>query len=296
MIRIIADSTCDIAEELLKEYDLITLPLVITVDGQNYLDGVDIGIEQVYDWMRQDILPRTAQIPYDVMRDAFEGCCRKGEDFIYISFSSEMSGCFSLSAVITEELKAEYGNIRMEIVDSQGGSCAVGLIVLQALKMAEAGHTVDEILSEVRFMIDHVEHIFTVADLKWMVKGGRISKPLGIAGSVLNIRPWLDVEEGKMVVKGMVRGEKRSISVITEEVKKRAGAFPRQLIAIAHTGDRLLAEKVEEKIKESLSECMTAITEIGGVLGVHLGMSGIGVFFFSERSGGYRLDLIDDKS
>lgn len=296
MIRIIADSTCDIAEELLRGYDLITLPLVITVDGQNYLDGVDIGIEQVYDWMRRDILPQTAQVPYDVMRNAFEDCCKRGEDFIYLSFSSEMSGCFSLSAVITEELKAEYDNIRMEIVDSQGGSCATGLIVLQALKMAEAGHTMDEILKEVRFMIDHVEHIFTVADLNWMVKGGRISKPLGLAGSVLNIRPWLDVERGKMIVKGMVRGEKKAIALITEEVKKRSGAFSRQLIAIAHAGDRLLAEKVEEKIKESLPECATAITEIGGVLGVHLGMSGIGVFFFNERSGGYRLDLIDYKS
>ncbi|WP_334159926.1 DegV family protein [Muricomes intestini] len=289
MIRVIADSTCDIAEELLKDYDLITLPLVITAEGKEYLDGVDLRTEQVYELMKQGILPGTAQIPYDIIHVAFEDCCKRGNDFLYISFSSKMSGCFSFANVVAKELREEYPDIRMELVDSQGGSAATGLIVLQALKMAKAKSSMEEILTQVRFMIEHVEHIFTIADLSWMVKGGRINKPLGFVGSVLNIRPWLDVESGKMVVKGMVRGEKKAISTVAEEVIKRSKQFQTQLIAITHAGDTEAAKKIEKLLKEALPACRTVISQIGGVLGVHLGMGGIGVFFFNERPSEYRL-------
>jgi DegV family protein with EDD domain len=163
------------------------------------------------------------------------------------------------------------------------------VLVLQALKMAEAGSTMEEILAQVRFMIEHVEHIFTIADLSWMVKGGRINKPLGVVGSVLNIRPWLDVEDGKMVVRGMVRGEKKAISTVAQEVTRRARQFQTQLIAITHAGDAEAAKKIEKLLKEALPACRTVVSQIGGVLGVHLGMGGIGVFFFNERPSEYRL-------
>ncbi len=292
MTQIIADSTCDINKELLTGYKLVTLPLVISAEGKDYLDGVDIDIDRVYSWMQNDILPKTAQIPYEVMKDAFETCCRNGNDFIYIAFSGRMSGCCSLGRIIANELKEKYPERRMEIVDSKGGSCATGLIVLQALLMAEKKMSIDIILDEVNFMVSHVEHLFTVADLKWMVKGGRISKPLGWAGSVLNIRPWLDVNDGKMVVKGMVRGEKKAIQTVTREVCHRAENFPKQLIAIAHTGNKALADTVSDQIREIFPDCTTTISEIGGVLGTHLGMGGLGVFFFREQSVHYMLSEI----
>lgn len=289
MIQVIADSTCDIAEELRKGYDLITLPLVITAEGKEYLDGVDLKTQQVYELMQRGILPGTAQIPYDVIHGAFEDCCKKGNDFLYITFSGKMSGCFSFANVVAEELGEEYPKRRMELVDSKGGSGATGLIVLQALKMAKAESTMEEILAQVRFMVEHVEHIFTIADLSWMVKGGRINKPLGFVGSVLNIRPWLDVEDGKMVVRGMVRGEKKAISTVAQEAIRRARKFQTQLIAITHAGDAEAAKKIEKLLKEALPACRTAVSQIGGVLGVHLGMGGIGVFFFNERPPEYRL-------
>lgn len=289
MTQIIADSTCDINKELLKGHKLITLPLVISAEGRDYLDGIDIGIDQVYALMRKDVLPKTAQIPYEVMKEEFEKCCQNGENFIYISFSGEMSGCFSLAHVVADELKEKYPERQMEIVDSRGGSCATGLIVLQALLMSEKGMDIEVIVKEINFMIDHVEHLFTVADLKWMVKGGRISKPLGWAGSVLNIRPWLDVKDGKMTVEGMVRGEKKAVQTVIKEVCRRTEDFQRQMIAIAHTGNKPLADNVSRQIIETLPECTTTITEIGGVLGAHLGMGGLGVFFFREPSEHYML-------
>lgn len=287
MVQIIADSTCDIAEELVKEYHLITLPLVITAEGKEYLDGVDLKIEQVYELMRRDILPQTAQIPYDIIYHAFEECCKKGNDFIYITFSSKMSGCYSFAHMLTEELQIKYPEVQMEIVDSQGGSGATGLIVLEALKMAALGDTMEKILNKIEFMVEHVEHIFTVADLNWMVKGGRINKPLGFVGNVLNIRPWLDVEDGKMVLKGMVRGDKKAISTVADEVIQRVRQFQNQLIAITHADDLDSAKKIENKLKAALPACRTAISQIGGVLGVHLGMGGIGVFFFNEKPAEY---------
>jgi DegV family protein with EDD domain len=177
----------------------------------------------------------------------------------------------------------------MLVIDSCGGSAATGLIVLQALHMASAGVAIDDVASEVRYMTQHVQHIFSIADLKWMVQGGRIAKPLGYVGSVLNIHPWLDVEQGSMVVKGMVRGRKKAIEAVARETIRRASAFPDQLIAITHADDCKAARAIEMKIHEGLPQCRTAICEIGAVLGVHLGRGGVGVFFFDQRSSHYAL-------
>ncbi|MCH4184170.1 MAG: DegV family protein [Eggerthellaceae bacterium] len=289
MLQIITDSTTDIPAELRASYDVNVLPLVITIDGTSYLDGIDISIDRVYEAMRQGIVPVTAQIPFKEAYRVFRECLEAGNDVLYISFSSKMSGCAQLAQMVLDQLKPDYPARRMLVIDSCGGSAATGLIVLQALHMASAGADIDDIASEVRYMTQHVQHIFSIADLKWMVQGGRIAKPLGYVGSVLNIHPWLDVEQGSMVVKGMVRGRKKAIEAVARETIRRASAFPDQLIAITHADDCKAAQAIETKIHEGLPQCRTAICEIGAVLGVHLGRGGVGVFFFDQRSPHYAL-------
>lgn len=283
MIKIIADSTCDLNPELLKEFDLQILPLSITIQEKTYLDGIDIKVEEIYDIMRQGILPKTSQIPYEYIRNAFDSCAKSGTDFIYIAFSRAMSGCYNLASIIAKELQEEYPSVNMTVVDSKGGSSATGLIVLQALRLAKTGLDYSSLLKEIYFMVDHVEHIFSVADLEWLAKGGRISKPLGYVGNILNLRPWLDVEEGKMVVKGMVRGRKKAIETVAIELAKRAGKFPDQLIAINHADDLPSALELEARIKDLLPRCTTTLCHIGGILGVHIGLKGIGVYCFNEK-------------
>ncbi len=294
MTTIIADSTCDLNQDLLKGYNLKVLPLSITLQEKTYLDGIDIQIDKVYEAMRKGIMPKTAQIPYEYIFNAFDECSKAGEDFIYLSFSKEMSSCYSLATVIANELQELYPDVRMSVVDSRGGSSATGLIVLQALRLAKAGMEYDTLLKDIQFMIDHVEHVFSLADLEWMAKGGRISKPLGFIGSKINLRPWLDVEGGKMIVKGMVRGRNKAINIVAKELVKRAERFPEQLIAITHADDLPSALELETQIKNMLPICKTTLCHIGGILGVHIGISGIGAFCFNERVPDYL--IVDPKN
>lgn len=288
MIQIITDSTTDLDDKLLQPYHLITLPLTITIENQNYLDGVDIQVQQVYDSMRKNIIPKTSQIPYELIERTFTDSLQAGNDVIYISFSKEMSSCYSLANIIAKGISENYPNRRITVVDSQGGSSATGLIVWQALKLAAQGMGYDALLDEIYAMIANVKHVFSVADLEWMAKGGRIIKPAGYIGSLLKIHPWLMVENGNMVVKGMVRGRKKAIDKVVDETYARAKDFPDQLIAITHADDFDAASEVAKKIKDKLPQCQTTICHIGGVLGVHIGLSGIGVFFFSKKPTHYR--------
>jgi DegV family protein with EDD domain len=288
-IRIVTDSTCDIEPSLLNGYRLDILPLVISIEEQSYLDGEEIRIEEVYEYMRKGVVPKTSQIPYERTYPLFRSILERGEDFLYISFSSELSGCFSLGSMVAEELRAEFPGRNIAVVDSKAGAGATGLIVLQALKMAAAGLPFDTVKAETEFLADHIEHVFSVGDLEWLAKGGRIPKVVGYVGSKLGFHPILEVEKGRMVVRRMVRGKSNAIQAVANDIIQRAQKFPAQLVAICHADDLLSAQKLEALIKEGLSGCVTTLCHIGGVLGVHLGLKGIGAFCFNQKSEQYSL-------
>lgn len=288
-IQIIADSTCDLDPAMIQGMRLVTLPLSITIGDQSYLDGETIHLSEVYDMMRQGIVPKTAQIPYERTYNVFRSCLEKGDDVIYISFSSNMSGCFSLARMVAEELHTEFPDRNIAVLDSKGGSGATGLIVLQALKMVDCGWTFETVKSEIQFMADHIEHIFSVDDIDWLAKGGRIPKIVGSLGNILGIRPILFVEKGSLAVQRMIRGKKKAIQMVADKVIATAARFPSQLIAITHADDLPSAKALEELIVRGLPNCVTTLCQIGGVLGVHLGLKGIGAFCFNQRPEHYYL-------
>jgi DegV family protein with EDD domain len=236
-IRIVTDSTCDIEPSLLNGYRLDILPLVISIEERSYLDGEEIHIEEVYAYMRKGVVPKTSQIPYERTYFLFRSILERGEDVLYISFSGELSGCFSLGSMVAEELRAEFSGRNIAVVDSKAGAGATGLIVLQALKMAAASLPFDMVKAETEFLADHIEHVFSVGDLEWLAKGGRIPKVVGYVGSKLGFHPILEVEKGRMVVRRMVRGKSNAIQAVANDIIQRAQKFPAQLVAICHADD-----------------------------------------------------------
>lgn len=287
-IEIIADSTCDIDPSLIKGTGLRILPLTITIGDKNYMDGEEITISNIYDTMREGTVPKTAQIPCERIYNLFKSCFEEGKDFIYIAFSSQMSGCYTLANTIAEELSGKYPERKFAVIDSKGGSSATGLIVLQALRMARDGMSFEQIKAEVQFMAEHIEHVFSVEDLEWLAKGGRVSKLVGHAGSLLNIHPILDVENGRIIMKRMIQGHKKAIQTVANEIIRRAKMFPTQLIAINHADDLVSAKTLEKLIKEGLPYCKTTLCHIGGVLSVHIGLKGIGAYCFNQMPENYR--------
>lgn len=283
MVKIIIDSTCDLPEELIKKYDVGYLPLRVFLSDKEYLDGVTIRVDQVYQAMREGIVPMTSQPrPEDVNR-LLENCCINNEDFIYLSFSSKLSCTYQLAVSVVQELKDRYPNVKMEVADSKGGSTATGLIALQAAKMADLGYSFEDILAEVYQLIDHVEHIFTISNLNWLIKGGRISRREGIIGDILDIKPVLHVRDGIMEVVKKVRGRKKALSAVVDMVTERIRDFPDQILGISHADDLNTALELYEMIKQRIGEKKIIINKIGSVLGSHLGIGGVGIFFFNKK-------------
>ena len=171
----------------------------------------------------------------------------------------------------------------MEVIDTKSGSLATGLIALQASKLLEAGRSFESVINTIRKMIEHIEHVFTITDLNWLIKGGRISKSQGIIGSMLDIKPILHVNDGIMEVIQKVRGKKKALKTVMDIVEKRIKRFPNQIIGISHADDIDTAKEIQFMIESRIEGAKVIISKIGSVLGSHLGIGGVGVFFFNDK-------------
>ena len=278
MIRIVTDSTTDLPQDILEQLGVIVLPLHVVIQGKEYLDRVEITTNEVYGYMRQDIVPTTSQVSYLDTENTLRSCLEKGEDLIYIGFSAIMSGTFGLVAGIMDRLKEEFPDRRLMAVDSKGGSMATGLIVKRAAEAAAADAEFYSLVARIYDMVDNIEHVFVITDLNWMIRGGRISKTLGYTASVLGIKPVLDVDNGEMEVIHKVRGLRRAMEKVADIVAERAKDYPDQIVGVTHADDIEAAEKMKELIKARLPRCSFLTEEIGAVLGVHIGIGGVGVF------------------
>lgn len=284
MIKVLIDSTCDISSDLISKYDIDILPLRILLGNQEFRDKKTIQVDQVYDAMRQGIYPTTAlPCPQEIF-NVFQNYCNKGQDFIYLSFSSVMSGTYQLAHSIMQEFKQKYPQLKMQIIDTKAGSTAIGLIAQQTLQLiAENEISFDEIVRQTQNMTEHIEHVFTISDLSWLMKGGRVSKAEGIVGNLLDVKPVLHVRDGAIEVYKKVRGNKKSLNSIIDILAERSGEFKNQVIGISHADDPEKAQQIMDLIKEKLGFQEFMVNKIGSVLGCHLGIGGVGVFFFNQN-------------
>lgn len=285
MIKIIVDSTCDLPDEDLKKYDISVLSLKVLLEDQEYLDKKTITVDEVYNAMRKGIMPKTSQpSPADIY-NLFKEYASKGMDFIYLAFSQALSGTYQLAVSILNDIKEQYPDVNMNVIDSKGGSTATGLIALQAACLAEnKSLDYNKVILKINELINCVEHIFTVPDLSWLIKGGRIGKAQGMIGNILNINPILHVKDGKMEVIHKVRGRKKALNMVVDLLEERAKNLTNQIIGISHADDPEVAQELIELIKSRLGCTRFIVNKIGSVLGSHLGIGGVGIFFFNNNA------------
>lgn len=282
--RIIIDSTCDIPQELRERFGILVLPLSVVIDEKAYRDGVEIQLDDVYGAMREGKVPGTAQIRVDDTKELFSSAGAAGDDFIYLSFSAEMSGTFDLASLVRDELRATYPSRRMEIVDSKGGSIGTGLIALQLGLMNEQGVPFDTLLSRCLWMTEHVKYAFTINDLKWALQGGRLTvRTVASIGGLLKIKPVLDVKGGKLHLSKIVHGTKQSLGAVVDMAVRSLDSFDDQIIGVAYADDRKKAEEVKRLLREAVPACTILCQRIGAVLGTHLGIGGVGIFCMDQR-------------
>lgn len=283
MLRIVVDSTCDLPRAFAEEYGMVVLPLHVIVGERVYLDRKTISTKEVYELMRKGVMPSTAQVNQMDTEETLENFLRQGDDLLYLAFSGKMSGNYGAVSRVMGKLAESYPERRMRALDSKGGSFATGLIAMEAARDARDGMTMDALAERCEFLISHVEHVFVISDLNWMARGGRISRTMGYTANLLDIKPVLDVSDGEMEVIRKVRGRLNSMRRVADIVAERAAKCPKQTIGITHADDIKAADTMQELLRQRLPECDFLTEEIGAVLGVHLGIGGVGVFFFNEK-------------
>lgn len=281
-VKILADSASDLPLSFYKETGVTLFPLGVHLDGQEFEDLLTIEPATVYKAIRAGHMPKTSQVSPLRFEETFKQMAQNNEEGIYIAFSSALSGTYQTAVMIRDQVKEEYPEFNLEIVDSKCASMGVGLVVIEAARLAAEGASFAAILEDVKFRCAHMEHLFTVDDLNHLAKGGRLSKASAFMGGLLNIKPLLNMEDGKLVPIEKHRGQKKLLRRIIEAMKERGKDLDKQVVAITHADSLDLALEMKETIKTELNVVDVKVSDIGAAIGSHTGPGTISFFFLNE--------------
>ena len=282
-VKILADSACDLPKDFYPEHNVTLFPLKVQVNGQEYEDVKTIDPKTVYDAIRGGDVPKTSQVSPLLFEEVFTKMAENNEDGIYIAFSSALSGTYQTSVMILDQVKEKYPNFNLTIVDTKCASLGFGLVVKEAARLAAENASKEEILKDVLFRSQHMEQLFTVEDLDYLAKGGRVSKASAFLGGLLNIKPILNVEDGKLVPIEKIRGKKKVYRRIVELMKERGENFSNQIIGISHADTEETLEEVKTLIMEELHPKDIFTSSIGSAVGAHTGPGAIAIFFLNKQ-------------
>lgn len=278
-IKIIVDSTSDLLPHIKKRVKIV--PLTVHFGNEEYIDGVTIDHRTFYEKLIEtDVLPTTSQATPGAFQKAFEEIKDSGDEAIVITVSSSLSGTHQSATIAAEEFKNIY------IVDSETAAIGGGILAELALKYVDKGFTAKEIVAKLEEEKKNIVVIALVDTLEYLKKGGRISKTLAFTGAVLNIKPVLAINGGKILMLGKARGSKQGNNLLVQEIEKANGINFSKPILLGYTGisDALLLKYIEDSkyIWEKGTDNVR-YTTIGSVIGTHAGPGAIAVAFFKNN-------------
>ncbi|KZE47623.1 DegV family protein [Rossellomorea marisflavi] len=280
-VKLFADSASDLPVTFFDQPNIELLPLQVHIDGHDYEDLVTIQPKEVFDKIREGHVPKTSQVSPDVFLRTFTELAKSGDAGVYIAFSSQLSGTYQTAVMIRDQVKEEYPDLDLTIIDSRSASLGYGLSVIKTAEVLHAGGTKDEILETARYHVEHMEHLFTVEDLEYLAKGGRVSKASAFLGGLLNIKPLLHVEDGKLVPLEKHRGKKKLLKRILDLMEERGNNLSQQTIGISHGDDEELALEMKAMIEERFSPKDVTINIIGCAVGSHTGTGTLAIYFLN---------------
>ena len=265
-IRIVTDSAADLPDMLTEELAVTVVPVYLRFGDEVYRDRVDISEDEFYKRLLHDpVHPNTTQPTPQDFASVYNKLSREADGIISIHISSKLSGTYN-SAVQGEKMISKECPI--EIIDSQTVSIAIGLIVIQASKMAKSGMSLQQIVDEVGKIIPNVHFLILFDTLKYLAKGGRIGKAKALLGSILNVKPMLSLKDGELVPSGQVRSRSKGTERLLDFVKN---ATEIQDLAILHSTTPDEAQALVESTSSIFSKERTILARLGPALGVHGG-------------------------
>lgn len=284
--RIFTDTSSNLPEGIAKKYGIGVVPFSLYLNGEEVLfnDDGNFDGDEFYKSLTKNSDLKTSLINEQRFIDYFEPVLKNGEDILYIGMSSGISGAFCASLRAVEALKESYADRKIICVDTLAASLGEGLLVLTAQRLKEIGLTAEEVARLVIERRDKICQYFTVDDLAFLKKGGRISGATAIMGTVLQIKPILKGNnEGKIVSDGKARGRTAAIKALADKYAEKVVDAKNQSIGIAHAGCPEDAQRLADMINKSNPprEIITVCYE--PVTGSHVGPGTLALFFTSDK-------------
>jgi DegV family protein with EDD domain len=277
-IALVTDSTCDLTTELIDHYQIHMVPINLNFGDNHYLDKVTIQPDQFYDLLeKSNDPPKTSQINEQAFTNLFSHLASHYDAIIAIHLSGEFSGTYSNSAKAGKRISQEF-NKRVHVIDSKNLSGALGLLVLRTARRIEAGESVDSILKSIDEDIVRSKIFVSVRDLKYLIRGGRVSKPKGIIASVLGLNPVISVDEsGKSILFGKTFSQESSLNKIYRHIKKISAGKKVWNYIIMHAHNVEGAQKAEEKMFEMTGLRPVSNVDISPAIGIHAGNGAVAI-------------------
>ena len=292
MIKILADSTCDLPDEILEKYNISIAPLTITIGDKVYKDRVDIQPDEFYKMlMSLDKLPTTAMPSPTEYYNIIETSMKDGYDeFLCICMSSGTSGAYQSATIARDYFYDAYpdSKVKIHVVDSKSMSQGSGYLILKSAMLREKGATFQELVDFNETYKTNVKHFLSVDDLDNLIKSGRLTNASAMIGKLLKIKPIMSMRKGKGAIVAKERGHKKVLAHYIKAFNERVDKELTDFVILGYTSDKMVAENLKTKLyNETDFKGETYIMQMGVSVGTHVGLGGLSMFFMEQ---GHRHD------
>ena len=280
MIRIITDSAADFEPAELERMQITCIPLTVFLDGQEYQENVNLSKNQFYDLLlASDSFPKTSQASPQILIDLFEDTAKAGDQAIYITISSQISGTYQNALMIRDSVESED----CHVVDSRNGTGGQRMVVEYAVRLRDQGMDARQIVQALEVMRDRIELYACVSTLEYLHRGGRISHVSYTLGTIANIKPIISVDvPGRVMVPAKAIGMRKGMATLCKKVeaKKPDPDFP---FYVMYTNNPAVAEELAKQVEEmGIAVPPERIIQVGAAIGAHVGPEACGLVYVAE--------------
>lgn len=284
---LMTDSSADLSQEMVQELGVTVLPLSFTIQGKvyrNYPDNREMDLPLFYDMLRAGELATTSAVNVAEYTQAVEPILQEKKDVLILAFSSGLSSTYQASVLAAEELREKYPDRKIYTVDTLCASLGQGLLVYLAVQEQRKGKNIEEVRDWAESTKLNLCHQFTVDDLHFLKRGGRISATTAVVGSMLQIKPVLHVDnEGRLINIGKARGRQASLKALVDKMEKTVTEEGKKTVFISHGDCRKDAVAVADMVRERFGTQDIRINYVGPVIGAHSGPGTLALFYLGTE-------------
>jgi len=279
-ILLYADNGCDLDKDVLDTYGVRLFYMPTMIKGKTYFDRLNINPPEFYRLLEeQGVTPTTSQVNIASMQTEFEAVMQDGDvEIIYIAFSADLSGTYQAACIARDMVDSE----RITVIDSRSASVGQGLIVMRAGQAIAAGKTKEEVIAEINDSARRMQHVFIVGNFEMLKRGGRVNSAVAMIGDLLNIKLILHIVDGKILPLDKAHGLKKAKKHLLDIIEQRGFDLKNQTIGISYSNDLDGAIEIKQMMEEKFGAGDFVISEIGALIGSHVGAGTYAVFFLAK--------------